>query len=81
MAQQHPPPDELGLDDLHIETPVIDIQDLEHKPGPDTRVPNKGVKIEPRLDAADARDIARKDEDVLEALEELEKSIRQQLPG
>jgi hypothetical protein len=41
---QHPPPDELGLDDLHIETPVIDIQDLEHKPGPDTRVSNKGVK-------------------------------------
>jgi hypothetical protein len=39
------------------------------------------VKIEPRIDAADARDIAREDQDVLEALEELEKSIRQQLPG
>jgi len=79
MSQQRP--DELGLDNLHIETPVIDIQDLEHKPGPDTRVSNKGVKIEPSMDTADARDIAKEDQDVLEALEELEKSIRQQLPG
>ena len=68
-------------DELHIETPVIDIQDLEHKPGPLTRVPRKGVKIEPKLDSIDVRDLAKEDEAALEALEELEKTIRRQAPG
>ena len=72
-------------DELHIETPVIDIQDLEHKPGPKTRVPNKGVKIEPRvdprIDSMDVRDLAKEDEAALEALEELEKTIKRQAPG
>ena len=73
-----PPDDD---DELHIETPVIDIQDLEHKPGPLTRVPNKGVKIEPKIDSEDMRDLAKEDEAALEALEELEKTIRRQAPG
>jgi hypothetical protein len=74
-----PPPH--PAEPLQIETPVIDIQDLEHNPGPQTRVSNKGVKIEPTLDGAGERDFAREDEAVLVALEELEKSLRGQLPG
>jgi hypothetical protein len=88
MAQQ-PQPDPVPVEEppphpaepLKIETPVIDIQDLEHKPGPRTRVSNKGVKIEPTFDADDARDIGREDEAAIEALEEFEKQIRQQPPG
>ena len=78
MEQQKPADDD---DELHIETPVIDIQDLEHKPGPQTRVPNKGVKIEPTIDSIDERDFAREDEAALKALEEFEKSLREQPPG
>ena len=48
MTQQERPESTVD-DELHIETPVIDIQDLEHNPGPATRVSNKGVKIEPTL--------------------------------
>jgi hypothetical protein len=88
MAQQ-PQPDPVPVEEppphpaepLKIETPVIDIQDLEHKPGPRTRVSNKGVKIEPTFDADDARDIGREDEAAIQALEEVEKQIRQQPPG
>jgi hypothetical protein len=45
-----------------------------------TRVSNKGVRIEPTLDAADRRDLAREDEAAIEALEEFEKQIRRQPP-
>ena len=56
--RERPQPDPVPADDppphpaepLKIDTPVIDIQDLEHKPGPDTRVSNKGVRIEPKID-------------------------------
>ena len=78
MEQQRP---DDGVDELHIETPVIDIQDLEHKPGPHTRVPNKGVKIEPKIDTLDERDFEKEDEAALEALEEFEKQLKQQPPG
>jgi hypothetical protein len=80
MAQhEHPVIDsELPIDpadSLHIETPVIDIQDLEHKPGPHARISHKGLKIEPRID--DPRGISIKaDKDVLDALQEFEKSLR-----
>jgi hypothetical protein len=65
----------------HIETPVIDIQDLEYKATPETRVSNKGVKIEPTIDDMDVRDIAREDEAAIEALEEFERQLKQQPPG
>jgi hypothetical protein len=65
---------------LQIETPVIDMQDLEHVANSTTRVSNKGVRIEPTLDAADRRDLAREDEAAIEALEEFEKQIRRQPP-
>lgn len=79
-----PPPhpaEPLEIESLHIETPVIDIQDLEHIANADTRVSNKGVRVEPRMDALDDRDLAKEDEAALEALEEFEKSIRHQPPG
>jgi hypothetical protein len=83
--QPDPPPDPVVPDSpvepLQIDTPVIDIQDVEHKPGPLTRVSNKGVKVEPTISDADARDLAKEDEKALEALEELEKSIARQPPG
>ncbi len=65
----------------HIETPVIDMQDLEHNPTPLTRVPNKGVKVEPKIDSDDLRDFAKEDEAAIQALEELEKQIKRQTPG
>ena len=64
-----------------IDMPVIDIQDLEHKADAETRVPNKGLKVTPRIDSADERDLAREDEDALDALEELEKTLKRQAPG
>lgn len=76
--QQHP---DCGLDELHIETPVIDVQDLEHRATPQTRVSNKGVRIEPTLDRMDARDLAREDEAAIEALEEFERRLKEQPPG
>lgn len=76
--EDKPPPD--PADTFKIETPVIQMQDLEHIATSRTRVSNKGVKIEPTLDAADARDLAKEDEAAIQALEELEKQIRRQPP-
>jgi len=86
---EQPQPDRVPADDppphpaepLQITTPVIDIQDLEHKSWPDTHVSNGRVRVEPRMDSVEARDLAREDEDVMVALEQLEKSLRGQLPG
>jgi len=41
-----------GLPD--IETPVIDIQDLEYQPGPATRVNNAGIEVKPRPELDDS---------------------------
>lgn len=57
-----------------ISTPVIQMQDLEHQPAPETRVNNKGVKISSRTEAQD-------DENALQALEQIERSLCGQLPG
>jgi hypothetical protein len=86
---EKPQPDPVPADDppphpaepLQIDTPVIDMQDLEHKASSDTRVSNKGVRIEPRLNAEAARDFARDDEEALIALEQIEKALHGQLPG
>ena len=54
-------------DDLpDIETPVINIQDLEHNPQPDTRVSKSGVKVRPRMLPDD-------DQEVREAIAAFEK--------
>jgi hypothetical protein len=89
VMPEQPQPDRVPDDDLpphpaeplQINTPVIDIQDLEHKSWPDTQVWNGRFRVEPRMDSVDARDFAREDEDVMVALEQLEKSLRGQLPG
>lgn len=86
---EKPQPDPVPIDDppphpaepLQIDTPVIDMQDLEHKPGPATRVSNKGVRIEPRLTNDDTRDLVNEDEEAMLALEQIEKTIAGQLPG
>jgi hypothetical protein len=61
-----------------IETPVIDIQDLEHKPGPDTRVNNTGVKVPPQTDEQRRKDdaqFASEDEKARAAVAEFERSV------
>jgi hypothetical protein len=79
VPEDEPPPH--PAEPLQIDTPVIDIQDLEHNAIPATRVSNKGVKIEPHMDSADTRDQAQEDEEALLALEQIEKSLHGQLPG
>jgi hypothetical protein len=74
-----PPPH--PAEPLQINTPVINMQDLERNPGPATRVSNKGMRVEPRMVSGELHDIAREDEDALVALEQIEKAIRGQLPG
>ena len=77
------------VETLQITTPVIDIQDVEHDASPETRVSNKGVRIEPRLesrveprmDSDDVRDHGREIEEALLTLERIEKSLRGTLPG
>ena len=78
------PPNPLPEDEtLHIETPVINMQDLEHIANSRTRVSNKGVKITPTMDTAliDEQRVAEEDEDALRSLEQIEKSLRGQMPG
>jgi hypothetical protein len=79
MAEK-PQPDPVPVDDppphpaepLQIDTPVIQMQDIGHRPDFETRVSNSGVQVMPtRQD----------DEDALLALEQIEKSLRGQLPG
>lgn len=64
-----------------VETPIIQSQDLEHQPRPDTRVSNKGIRVTPHLDSEDQRDFAKEDEDALKAMEEIERQYREQAPG
>lgn len=80
----HVPEDEsraLPVDPPKVETPVIQSQDLEHQPGPETRTSNKGVRITPHLDDSDHRDFAKEDEAAVKAIEELEREYRKQIPG
>jgi hypothetical protein len=78
VPADEPPPH--PVEPLQINTPVIDMQDLEHIANSHTRVSNKGVKIEPTLDAGDRRKLEKEDEAAIEALEEFEKQIRRQPP-
>lgn len=68
----------------HIETPVIQTQDLEYVAAEGTRVSNKGVKITPTIDTAlidQQREPDAEDQDALRSLEQIEKSLRGQMPG
>ena len=55
---------------LQIDTPVIDLQ-----------ISSERVKIEPRMDDADARDPVKEDAWAIDAMQAFEKSLREQLPG
>jgi predicted component of type VI protein secretion system len=67
-----------------IETPVIQIQDLEHQPGADTRVNTKGMKINPPSGALPRLEIdtlEHEDEKAREAIAELEEQYKKLPPG
>jgi hypothetical protein len=70
--EKNPPPIETLPE---IETPVVDIQDLEHKPGPDTRVNNSGITALPKLD------LSREEKKMKEAIEEFEQALKGLPPG
>jgi hypothetical protein len=67
--------------EFKIETPVIQMQDLEHQPSRATRVSNKGVTVAPPLDSGELRALEKEDGKAKEALEEFERSVREQIPG
>jgi len=69
VPADEPPPHPAGP--LQIDTPVIDMPRLELKPGFDTRMPYKTLKVMPS---------AKEDEDALLALERIEKSFKGQRP-
>jgi hypothetical protein len=88
MAQQ-PRPDPVPADEppphpaepLQIDTPVIDVPDLEQRLRPHSRAVNKIAKVEPTMDGGDSRDFLLGEEAVLEALEEIEESMRVHTPA
>ncbi len=74
--REKPDPDPLPAGPLpKLETPLIQTQDLEYTPGPMTRVSNKGVKITPSLDG-EKHDQAQEDEAAIDAMEQLEESVK-----
>jgi hypothetical protein len=78
-----PAPEGASVDLPAIKTPVIDIQDVERKPGPDTRVNNAGVKVHPQSDEARRKkesESAKEDAEAREAVAELERLIENQPP-
>lgn len=62
-------------DPPRIETPVIDLRDLEHKPAVQTRASDAGVEVLPQLD------LSKEDEKATRAIEELDALLKNQTPG
>jgi hypothetical protein len=58
---------------------LIQSQDLEHQPDPESRVSNKGVKVQPPSVDSPADDREEKEAD--DVVEEFERSVREQVPG
>jgi hypothetical protein len=56
-------------DEPRIETPVIQIQDLEYQPGPDTRMNDSGVRVLPQID------LSKEDDEAREAIAKLEEQF------
>jgi hypothetical protein len=62
-----------------IDTPVIDIQDLEHNPTRETRVNNAGLEIKPQSEPhriPDEAMFAREDEKAREAVAKFEEELK-----
>jgi len=74
-ANPPPPPLERVDEEPQIDTPVIDMQDLEHQPRPETRVNNAGVEVLPQINLAEQDEMARR------AIEDLERTLNDQPPG
>lgn len=78
------PQRQLPEPDLKIETPVIQSQDLEHQPNPDTRVNTRGVVIEPPkepLPRIEIETLEDEDEMARDAVAEFEKQYQKLPPG
>jgi hypothetical protein len=75
MEIRKPPALERSDGEPQIDTPVIDMQDLEHQPGAHTRVNNAGVEVLPQIN------LAREDEKARRAIEEFERAMEEQAPG
>ncbi len=60
-----------------IDTPIIDMQDIEHRPTRESRVNNAGVKIQP----SDEKMYAREDDKAREAIARFEEELRMQPPS
>lgn len=74
MEIRKPPPLERD-EEPQIDTPVIDMQDLEHQPDAHTRVSNAGIEVLPQIN------LAKEDEKARRAIEELERITKEQAPG
>ena len=76
MKEQVPPESDATDDKA-----VIQNQDLEHQPTPGTRVPNKGVEVQPPLlDRPGRHDLTKEKKEAQETVEEFEQSVRHQMP-
>jgi hypothetical protein len=76
--QEQVPSDSDAADDKA----VIQSQDLEHQPTPGTRVPNTGVKVQPPPpDRPCRRDLQDGENEAQKPVEEVEQSVRNQIPG
>ena len=62
-------------DEPQIETPVIQIQDLEYRPGPETRVNDSGVRVLPQID------LSKEDDQAREAVAKLEEQYAKLPPA
>ena len=67
MEIRRPPALERVDEEPQIETPVIDMQDLEHQPRAETRVNNAGVEVLPQINLGKDDEMARR------AIEDLER--------
>lgn len=72
MEIRRPPALERVHEEPQIDTPVIDMQDVEHQPRAETRVNNAGVEVLPHIN------LARDDEKARRAIEELERTLKDQ---
>lgn len=79
MPQRQQPEREIA-----IETPVIQMQDLEHKPDSANRVNTKGVIVDPPAESLpdiELDTLEREDEKARDAVAEFEEQYRKLPPG
>src|SRR6185436_6448972 len=78
VMKEQVPPDNDAADDKA----VIQSQDVEHQATPGTRGSNNGVKVPPPLlDRPGRRDPQKGEDEAQKPADELEQSVRNQVPG